>query len=370
MALFKKKFVIPSVGIILVLIFIVFKIRQSSDSENKRPVPRPSVVISAPDIIEMQRSLILTGDILPIQQANIYSRVSGNIDKIFVDIGDWVKQSRVLAVIDSTIYSQNLRQADASYLQAEANFNNAKLNFDRNTSLLDQNLISKQDLDNSKTSYQIATAQKEAAHANLNNTRTLLNYCRITAPFTGVITRRFLDAGAYVTSSTSSSSAVLFTLMDINIVKVIINVPEKNINDLNSVKDVIVEIDALRGKKFNASIKKISQALDMSTRTMAVEVDITNQSHILKPGMFATVILVLEKKPNTMAVPLQAVLQDEKGDYVFKVGRDTVARENYIKTGISNENYVEVTDGLTGEDKIIVVGQSLVKDNMKVRIVR
>jgi membrane fusion protein (multidrug efflux system) len=370
MALFKRKFVIPSVGIIIILLFVILKIKQTSGSDNKRAIQKPSVVISAPDIIEMQRSLTLTGDILPIQQANIYSKVSGNIDKVFADIGDWVKQNHVLAIVDSTIYSQNLRQADASYLQAEANYNNAKLNFERNTSLLDQNLISKQDLDNSKTSYQIATAQKEAAHANLNNTQTLLNYCRVTAPFTGVITKRFLDAGAYVTSSTSSSSAVLFTLMDINNVKVIINVPEKNINDLNSVKDVIVEIDALQGKKFNASIKKISEALDMSTRTMAVEVDINNQSHILKPGMFATVILILEKKPNTMAVPLQSVLQDEKGDFVFKIGRDSVVSKNYIKTGISNENYVEVTGGLTKVDQIIVVGQNLIKDNMKVRVVR
>ena len=307
MTLLKRKFVIPSVGIILILILIIIKIKQTSGSENKRQSPKPSVVISKPDIIEMQRSLTLTGDILPIQQANIYSKVSGNVDKIFSDIGDWVKQNQVLAIIDSTIYSQNLRQADASYLQAEANFNNAKLNFERNTSLLDQNLISKQDLDNSKTSYQIATAQKEAVHANLNNTQTLLNYCRVTAPFTGVVTKRYLDAGAYVTSSANSPSAVLFTLMDINVVKVIINVPEKNINDLNSVKDVIVKIDAFDGKEFNAAIKKISQALDMSTRTMAVEVDINNQNHALKPGMFATVILILEKKPNTMAIPLSRI---------------------------------------------------------------
>jgi membrane fusion protein (multidrug efflux system) len=370
MALFKRKFVIPSVVIVVILVLVIIKLEQSSGSEGKRPALMPSVIISDPDIIEMKRSLTLTGDILPIQQANIYSKVNGNIDKIFVDIGDWVRQNQILALIDSTIYSQNLRQADASYLQAEANYNNSKLNFERNTNLLDQNLISKQDLDNSKTSFQIATAQKEAAHANLNNTRTLLDYCKVNAPFTGVITKRYLDAGAYVTSSANSPGAVLFTLMDINFVKVIINVPEKNINDLSRVTDVIVKIDALNGKEFNAVIKKISQALDMSTRTMAVEIDINNQYHTLKPGMFATVILVLEKKPNTMAVPLQAVLNDEKGDYVFKVGYDSVARINYIKSGISNENYVEVISGLNKGDKIIVVGQNLVKDNMKVRIVR
>ena len=371
MAITKKtKFLISVIGIIVIILLIIIKIKSTSNSASNRPLMKPTVVVSTLTGIEMERSISLTGDILPIQQANIYSKVSGNIDRIFVDIGEFVRQNQVLALIDSTIYSQNVRQANAAYLQAVANLNNSKLNFDRNQSLSDQNLISKQDLDNSQTSYQIASAQMEASLANLRNTQTLLNYCKVTAPFSGIITKRYLDAGAYVTSSTNSPSAVLFNLMEMNTVKVIINVPEKNVSDLNIVKDVVVKVDALQGKEFNAIIKKTSQALDMSTRTMAIEVDINNQNHILKPGMFATVNLILEKKQNAMTVPLQSVLNDSNGDYVFTVGTDSIAKKTYIKTGISNEQYTEITAGLSGEDKVIIVGQTMVRNNMKVRIVR
>jgi membrane fusion protein, multidrug efflux system len=366
----KRKYIISTAAIIVILLLLILKIRSTSGSDSIRPLIRPAVVISVPANIEMERSISLTGDILPFQQANIYSKVNGNIEKIFSDIGDAVHQNQVLALIDTTIYSQNVRQANANYIQAVANNNNAKINMNRNKTLYDQNLISKQDLDNSNTSYEVSSAQKDAALANLRNNKTLLDYCRVIAPFSGIITKRFLDAGAYVTSSTTSPSSTLFILMDINTVKVNINVPEKNVYDLNKVNKVIVSVDALNKKEFEASIKKINQALDLATRTLIVEVDINNKDHILKPGMFATVRLILEKKPNTLAVPLQSVLRDDNGDYVFKVGPDSIARKSYIKTGIANENFTEVVGGLLKDEKIITVGQSMVRNNMKVRMVR
>ena len=162
--------------------------------------------------------------------------------------------------------------------------------------MLDQNLISKQDYDNAKTAFDISVAQKEAANANFTNAVTQLGYCKITAPFSGNITKRFFDAGAYVTASSSSPGSNLFMLMDIDNLKSMVNIPEKDVPLLNKVIDVDVVADALPGKVFKAKLKKISESVDLATRTMAVEIDIDNSARLLKPGMFATISLIFEKK--------------------------------------------------------------------------
>ncbi len=367
----KKKFYIILSAIILVLIaLIIFRIVTNTSESAKRIQPVPTVVLSIPQRKEMTRNQYFTGDVVPIQQAVIYPRVSGNIEKIFADIGQFVRQGEILALIDTTIYSQNAKQAYASYLQSEANLQNMKLNFDRNKNLIEQKLISQQDLDNSKASYDIAVAQKDFAQANYKNAQTQLGYCRIIAPFSGFITKRFLDAGAYVTASTSQASSTLFILMDLDIVKIITNLPEKQIPFLNSIKEVVVTADALPGKEFKAQIKKMSQAVDLGTRTLAVEIDINNKDHTLKPGMFANINLILERKQNVMALPVEAVAEDDSGSYVFVVAKDTLAHKKYVSTGIKENNMIEIVGGLGDRESVVTIGQNLIKDKLKVRITK
>lgn len=363
----KSYYVLSAVILFLVLIFIL-KIVSSKSSE--RPSLRPLVVVGKIESGDAVRTETLTGDILPIQQANIFSKVNGNIEKIFVDIGDRVNQNQILALIDTTIYSQNAKQAKANFMQAEANYVNARLNFERNKKLLAQKLIAQQDLDNAKASFDVTSAQREATEAAYNNAVTQLNYCKVVAPFAGTITKRMLDPGAYVTASTGNQSSILFTLMDIDHLKTIVNVPERSVPYLKNVKDVVVTADALPNQKFNGRISKVSQSVDLSTRTMAVEIDIDNPAKTLKPGMFATVQFILEKKSNASILPNQVVLNDEKGDFVYLLNPDTTVSKKYVKIGIRMDSTFEVLSGLSNDDRIVVVGQSLVKDKMKVKIAK
>ena len=367
----KKGFytIVASIAFILILL-VIYRITSNNADASKKPGLVALVVTSKPQRNDVTKTQLFTGDILPIQQASIYSKASGNLEKIYTDIGQFVKQGQVLALIDTTIYSQNTKQSYASLLQAEANLQNMKLTYDRNKSLLEQKLISRQDLDNSKASYDIAVAQKEFAQANYKNSQTQLSYCKITAPFSGFITKRFLDAGAYITTSTTQSSSTLFTLMDLDIVKVMANIPEKEIPYLNTVKEVMITADALPGKEFPAQIKKMSQAVDLASRTLAVEIDIVNKDHSIKPGMFANVNFVLERKKNVLTLPLEAVQQDDKGDYIYTVSSDTVAHRKYITSGIKQESIVEITSGVDENDRVVTVGQTLLKDNLKVKITK
>lgn len=366
----KKIYFIVTLVILLIAVAVAFKINDYLSQSSRRPQLTPNIVVANPEKGEITSLINLTGDIAAEQQANIYSRVSGNVEKIFVDIGQYVRKGQMLAIIDSTIYSQNARQAQGLYAQAEANYQNAKMNYERISKLFDQNLISKQEVDNSKTAYEVAKAQKEAQLANYKNTLTQLAYCKITAPFSGYITKRLLDAGAYVTASTNAPSSTLFTLMDISKVKIMANLPEKNMAILGKVKQAEVKVDAYEDKKFIGVINRTNQAVDPATRTVQLEVDIDNNENILKPGMFATVTFVMEKKENTLLLPLNVILNDDNGGFVYKFNPDSTVIKTPVKTGLKNESKIEILEGIKESDKVVVVGQTLIKDKMKVKVTR
>jgi RND family efflux transporter MFP subunit len=367
----KKRTYLILIGIsIVILIIVAIKVKDYTEQSGRRPQAAPNVVLANPQKKAISNYISLTGDINADQQANIYSRVSGNIEKIFVDIGQYVQKGQTLAIIDSTIYAQNARQAQGLYAQAEANYQNAKMSYERNSKLFEQNLIAKQEVDNSKTAYEVAKAQKEAQSASYKNSLTQLTYCRIVAPFAGYITKRFLDAGAYVTASTTSASSTLFVLMDIGKVKILANLPERNINILGKVKEADVKVDAFSDKLFKGIIARTSEAVDPNSRTMQLEIDVNNNEKILKPGMFATVSFILDKKDDALTLPLNVVLNDDKGKFVYKFASDSTVNKVSVETGLEQEDLIEIVKGLSVSDKIVVVGQTLVKDKMKVKVMR
>lgn len=364
----KKRTIISAAIIVLILIVVFFRI--NSSKEVQRGTPAPLVVLGNPAKSEITNDFSITGDIMPTQQANVYSKVSGNIEKILVDIGDNVRQGQTLAIMDTTIYSQNAKSARANFLQADVNFSNNKTNYERSKSLYDQKLISRQDLDNARTTMESSGAQRESAFANYQNALTQLSYCKITAPFSGVITKRLFDPGAYISAGGSGQNATLFVLMNGAQLKSIVNIPEKYVPELNKITEVEIVADAIPNTHFHGKLSKISEAIDLQTRTMAAEVDIENPGKILKPGMFATINLILERKINSVVVPDQVVLNDDNGDYVFAVNPDSTVFKKYIKTGIRKTGKIEIVSGLDTTDKIVVVGQNLIKNKMKVKITK
>jgi membrane fusion protein, multidrug efflux system len=364
----KKKIIVISAIVLLIALLVFVKVITGSKAERGNSVP--SVEVGKIQRGEIVNSEKLTGDILPIQQADIYSKVSGNIENIFVDIGDRVEKGQLLALIDTTIYSSNARQAEANYYQAKVNYENNKLTYERNLKLSDEDLIAKQDLDNSKTAMDASSAQMDAAKASYSNALTQLSYCKVSAPFSGYITKRNFDPGTYITGSGNTQNSSLFTLMNVEQLKSIVNVPENDVPLLNSIVDIEVVADALPGKTFKAKLKKISESVDLLTRTMAVEIDIENASKELKPGMFASITLVWNKKENAMILPDEVVLNDDRGDYVYTVGQNNVVDKKYVKVGIRENNKYEILSGINENERVVFTGQTLIKDQTKVRIVK
>jgi RND family efflux transporter MFP subunit len=356
--------------IILFIIVAVTAIKMTTSNTEKRGIPSPLVVKGNAIRGEIVNSLSFTGDIMPIQQATIYSKVNGNLERIFVDIGSVVSQGQVLALIDTTIYSQNAKQANASYYQADVNYQNNKINYERSKKLFEQNLIARQDLENAKTLMDGSLAQEQAAYANYSNAVTQLSYCKVVAPFSGIITKRYFDQGAYINSTGASPNSSLYILMNVTQLKSYINIPEKNVPLMNKVTGLIVTADAIPGITFKAIVKKISGAVDLTTRTMQVEIDIENPDKMLKPGMFANIIMVMDKRENVLILPNQVIIDDDKGSFVYLLKPDSTVEKRYVKVGIKQDTKYEVLSGITENDPLIFVGQSLVKDKMKVKIAK
>ena len=356
--------------IVLFIIIAVTAIKMTTSNTEKRGTPAPLVVKGNAIRGEIVNSLAFTGDIMPIQEATIYSKVNGNLEKILVDIGSVVSKGQVLALIDTTIYSQNAKQANASYYQADVNYQNNKINYERSKKLFEQNLIARQDLENAKTLMDGSLAQEQAAYANYSNAITQLGYCKVTAPFSGIITKRYFDQGAYISSTGTSPNSSLYILMNVAQLKSYVNIPEKNVPLLNKVTGLTVTADAIPGVNFNAVVKKISGAVDLTTRTMQIEIDIENPNKMLKPGMFANINMILDKKENTLILPNQVVQDDDKGNFVYLLKPDSTVEKRYVKIGIKQDTKYEVLSGVTESDLLVFVGQSLVRDKMKVKIAK
>jgi membrane fusion protein (multidrug efflux system) len=190
------------------------------------------------------------------------------------------------------------------------------------------------------------------------------------APFTGYVSARNLDLGAAVNSqaaATSNSSVGIMVLQDLEVVKVQVEVEERHVSlvRVGSVARVIV--DAYPARTFQAKAVRIVHALDPRSRTLGVEMEIPNADHLLKPGMYARVELVIDRHPDTILIPGEAVVTDGETSSVFVV-REGVVERRPVVTGVGEGTAVEITKGLSGDEQVIVEGKELVREKQKVRV--
>jgi len=366
----KRKIIIYTVLGILILIlaaFVYYRINENLKSSQKQRQQVQFIKIINPVREDISSRISLSGDIIASQQTAIYSRVTGNIQKMYADVGDFVGQGKLLATIDKSQFVQSLRQTQAILLQYQANYENSKINFERTATLFEKGLSSQSDYDNAFTQMKVNEAQIESGEASVQNAMLQISYCNITAPFSGYITKRFLDAGALVSSGTTNS---IFLLSDINDLKIMVNIPEKNLSSIEYITDVKITTDAYPDRTFEGIFKKISQSFDLATRTMQAEIRVDNKNNILKPGMFAKIEILLEKHSDALVLPEQCVRKDDKGSFVFVVSDENVAKRKEVQTGINSNNKIEIISGLNENEKVVFVGQELINDNSKVQIIQ
>jgi len=328
--------------------------------------------------------LTYTADITPNQLVNIFSRVDGYISKLYVDKGDFVKTNQLLVEIDHTDYlhavnqaKANLAAARAKVTQQDASVRNARLTLDRMRALIKDQFVSQQDLDNAEVNSDAAIAALESLRAQvqqmevaLAQAETNLAYSYIRAPFAGYIAERNLDLGAYVTgaaTSTSTTSRGIVSLHDIETVRTLIEVVEKDVPLVQIGQKAEVRAEAYPDRVFEGTVTRVVQALNRATRTMTVELDLPNKDHLLKGGMFARVEVLVGKHANALQIPIDAVSRLEDAQYVYVV-REGKAERVPVEIGVRDENRVEITKGLAGGEHVIVSGKDLVHDGTPVQM--
>jgi membrane fusion protein (multidrug efflux system) len=352
----KKVRTILIVAIALIVAFIIYRIVAI-----KPPAPKkqliPPVVVAQPVRMDITYKLEYDGDVIPVLQAYVFSRVSGLLQTLYTDMGKTVRRDQLIALIDTSEAYQTMKQSEAAYY-------NAKVTESRTQTLFDKRLASQQDLDN-------AQATLRSTQATFEANKVLLDYCRVRAPFSGYVTKRWLDPGSVVTSNpiVGNSNSTIFTIMDIDTVKIDINVLDRDIAKIPSVKRSMATVDVIPGREYQAFISRSAQAVTTTTRTMPVEILIPNKDQSIKPGEFARVTLVLGENPNAITVPAEAVLRDNAGTYVYVV-QDTTAKRKNVTTGVTENGRLEILSGLDGSEQVIVVGQTFVHTNGKVNIVK
>lgn len=340
------------IGLILLTIFttaVVIKLKQNSVPKSQRREQNLNVIVETPRIATVSNQLHFTGDVQPNRKVGIYARVSGTLERNLVQVGDRVSSGQLLAQIDTTELTQTVLLTSAAY-------KNSRAVFERSRELAAKNLISAQEFD-------LAKASMEASQANYESARLRLGYASITAPFSGVITERFFDAGALI----NANNAILFTLVDMETVKVTVDVLERDVPKIERGAKAILTVDAYPEKSFEGILKRISEAVDPKTRTMAVEIDVPNPDRMLKPGMFGEVNIILDVHPEALTVPSKILLKSGNGEYLW-LARNGKSVRQPVTTGWIENDRTEILSGIGITDSIITVGFHSLHEGGKINI--
>jgi RND family efflux transporter MFP subunit len=354
--------------------------RSNADSE-----PALTVAVAPVKRMNLTRELVLAAEFRPFQEIDVHAKVAGFVKTINVDVGDRVRAGQLLATLEIPELHDEVMQAEAAARQSEEEINRAQSDLERSESghemahlaytrlaevLKSQpNLVAQQEIDDAQGRDRMAEAQMasaraslaaarqqlQVARANQDKLRTLFAYARITAPFAGVITKRYADTGAMIQAGTASQSQAmpLVRLSQNDLLRLIIPVPESAVPQIHLGSPVQVRVPSI-GKAFRGIVARFSDRVDSDTRTMHTEVDVLNPRLELVPGMYSYTSLGLESKHDALAIPVQAVSRTNDRVTVYAVSRDHKIEERAVTIGIETSDEVEILSGLQLQDLVVM----------------
>lgn len=318
-------------------------------AEKPKPAALPPVKVELGAVTheKMPRLLTLVGSVVADRQSEIAANVSGRVTATYVERGMPVKAGQAIAVVDSRAAGFQAAAALAQSQAAQTQVALAKQECDRADTLFAQGAIAKSEFDRLKTQCTAQLYQANAAQANADLAGKLAGDTVIRAPIDGIIGERYVNVGEYVQPATRVAS-----VYSVNPARVSISVPEPAIGRVKEGQSLDVEVSSWPDRRFPATVRFISPALRPQTRDLIVEASAKNDDGALKPGMFATVKLVVgeEEQPT---VPVDAIKTDGTVRRLF-VAKDSRAVELVVKTGIVKDGRIAVLEALGPETQVIV----------------
>ncbi len=341
---------------VIVLVFALMAGCKRAATESANSTPPLTVHIVHPHKGEITRSISLPGNVLAYQTAMLYAKIPGYLKAIAVDKGDSVKEGDVIAEIEDPELLAELPKYQAEVEVAEANQRRIS---DAQKKAPD--LVVPLAVDEAK-------GKLDVAQANLKRINDLLAYSKIVAPFSGVVTRRWVDPGAFIPAATSGSAAntaAVVTLMDFSRVRVDVAVPEPEVPFVANGLPVTLTVEEMPGHTFTGTVTRFEYALDQATKTMITEIEIPNPDRALRPGMYAAVRLVVERKPDALLLPTQALVVERAGTSVFTV-IDKKAKKIAVTVGFNDGANAEILNGIAPNAAIVMIGKQTLADGQPV----
>lgn len=375
--------------------------RSRTEASDAEPGSGPSGEVIAA-VARVQRgtivnALTIAGAFKPFQDVDVHAKVAGYIRRIYVDVGDHVKEGQTLAVLEVPELEAELSGSEAAVRRAQQEINRAQGGVERaksthsaahamydrlkQASLQRAGLVAQQEVDNAQakdleSEAEMASAQAalssaqqnlEVAQANQKQFSAMSDYMRITAPFAGVITSRYADTGSLIPAGTSSNSqsVPVVRLAEVSKLRLVLPIPESIAGQIHLGDPVKVHVQALN-RDFVGKVSRFAGSLDSQTRTMETEIDFENPTGVLLPGMYTETVLQLAERKNTLVIPMEAVTQNNGDATVLTVNSQNLVEEKHVKLGLQGKARVEVLAGLNESDEVIIGNRSQFRSGQKV----
>ncbi len=304
------------------------------------------------------------GTLKPYEEVLVSSEIEGILRRITVVEGAKVAKGMLLAEISDTDYQLSLRQAEASLRQAEATQANARQEYSRKESLYKEQLVTQQQFDDIAARREVAEGDMDRAKSALALAKEKLSKTKIYATMLGEVKEKRVTAGDFIKNSTP-----LISLIKVDPLKLNFTVIEKDVGKLKTGQDVSFRVDSFPDRAFQGHLKNIYAHMEEKTRSLQVEALVPNNQGILKPGLFARVILYTGMAKDTIIVPITSLLYEGSNIKVFVVENGR-AVERLVKVGQKYGEFMEVTNGLQFGEQLVIAGQNNLAKGVKINVAR
>jgi RND family efflux transporter MFP subunit len=328
------------------------------------------VSVVSPKRTTPAEEIILPGNVQPYISSPIYARTNGYLKKWYFDIGARVKQGELLALIETPEVDQQLEQARSNLLTAQANLELASITKARYQGLLKSNAVSQQDVDNAVGTYNANNAIVEADKAAVQQYAALVSFEKVYAPFDGVITARNTDIGDLINSGSSSAPKTdLFHIAQPGKLRVYVNVPEEYSRGMKVGMTADLSLAEFPDRKFQGKLVRTADDINLSTRTLLVEIDVNNPTGTLLTGSYAEVHVAVPTQASTFLIPVNTLLFRSEGLGVGIV-KDGKVVLTAVTPGHDFGNQMEIVAGLKANDQVIINPPDSIISGQEVQIVQ
>ena len=362
----KKLLSISAVSILLLFGMTACKGKGSSEQENNKKNGQNvyQVQVVKPEMKNIDHIVSATGTAHPDREVEIKTTVSGVIDKIYVEEGDYVNEGQKLADIDLKKFQLVVEQSNAALAQAKAAFNNASLELERKKTLFEKKAISEGMFDGVKTQYEASKAAYEMAQVGMKNSNLIFNDANMAAPISGYIKTRAKEAGEYVDAMMDN---LVFVIIKTDPIRIKFSLPEKYAGMVKKGYKFTVSFDYLQDKTYEGVVTIVPPAVDQATRTVTIEGQVRNPKSTIKAGAFAQIKLNLDGNQKSLTVSADTIISEQGEKFVYKMVNGKAVRAKVI-IGAENGDYVEILSGISIDDQIITEGKSGLFDGADIEV--